>query len=298
MADPDFTDAHVHFWDLRHPGLRYDWLVPETGDDPDLGNFDAIKSLRYWAEDFISETRFAGVDRVVHVQAAIGTPDPVAETRWLQEFADRLGVPHGVVAYADLAADDVGDVLERHAESPALRGVRDLRYDGYLTDERWQRGYALLERNDLVCCDDPLLDAMGAAAELARRIPGVIYCVDHAGFPRRRDKEYFADWRRGMRGIAAVENTVVKISGLGMGDHGWTVGSLRPWVLECIDAWGPSRAFFGTNWPVDRLYSSYCDVVDAYREIVSDFASEERAALLSGNANRLFRLVDTTGGLS
>jgi predicted TIM-barrel fold metal-dependent hydrolase len=131
---------------------------------------------------------------------------------------------------------------------------------------------------------------MADAAELARRFPEVVYCVDHAGFPRRRERDYFEEWREGMRKLAAVENTVVKISGLGMGDHRWTVESLRPWVLECIDAWGPSRAFFGTNWPVDRLFSSYGDVVDAYRELVGDLSREEQEALFSRTACRVFRL--------
>jgi predicted TIM-barrel fold metal-dependent hydrolase len=290
MTDLAFTDTHVHFIDLREPTLRYDWLLPEAGDDPDLGNYDAIKSQRYWPDDFIGETRFANVGKVVHVQAAVGTPDPVDETRWLQAFANRLGVPHGIVAYADLASPDAARVLSRHVESPGVRGIRDLRYDGYLIDEGWQRGYALLERHGLVCCDDPLVEVMPDAAELARTFPAVTYCVDHAGFPRRRDREYFDEWRRGMRAIAAVDNTVVKISGLGMADHRWTVESLRPWVLECIDAWGPARAFFGTNWPVDRLYSSYGDVVDAYRELVSDLSAKDQVALLSGNADRVFRL--------
>lgn len=67
-------------------------------------------------------------------------------------------------------------------------------------------------------------------------------------------------------------------------------GRLRPWVLECIDAFGPGRAFFGSNWPVDRLYSSYGDVVDAYAEIISGFTEAERRALFSGSAERIFRL--------
>jgi hypothetical protein len=75
-----------------------------------------------------------------------------------------------------------------------------------------------------------------------------------------------------------------------MADHRWTVESLRPWVLECIDAWGTERAFFGTNWPVDRLSSSYGDVLDAYVELIADFTADEQAALFSGNANRIFRL--------
>jgi predicted TIM-barrel fold metal-dependent hydrolase len=114
--------------------------------------------------------------------------------------------------------------------------------------------------------------------------------VDHCGFPRRRDRDYFETWRAGMRKLAAVGNTVVKISGLGMADHAWTVESLRPWVLECIDAWGTERSFFGTNWPVDRLFSSYRDVLDAYLELISDLSPGEQAALFSGNANRIFAL--------
>jgi predicted TIM-barrel fold metal-dependent hydrolase len=290
MADIPFVDTHVHFHDLSNSSLHYSWLLPEAPPHPELGNYDAFKSQRYWADDFVGETRFANVEKVVHVQAALGIDDPVEETRWLQEFADRIGVPHGIVAYANLADPDVGSLVERHRRYANLRGIRDLRYDDYLTDEAWERGYAQLERHGLVCCDDPLVEQMENAAALARRHPGIVYCVDHAGFPRRRDREYFEEWRRGMRSLAAVDNTVVKISGLGMCDHRWTVESIRPWVLECVDAWGVERAFFGTNWPVDRLFSSYTDVVDAYREIIDDFAPHEREALFSRNAERVFGL--------
>src|SRR5207247_1963911 len=115
--------------------------------------------------------------------------------------------------------------------------------------------------------------------------PAIAYCVDHAGWPIRRDTDYFGEWRNAIRKFARAENTVVKISGLGMYDHRWTVDSIRPWVLACIEAWGVERAFFGTNWPVDSLFSSYGDVVDAYREIISDLTRDEQAALLAGNAN-------------
>ena len=290
MADLPFVDTHVHFHDLGHPRLRYEWLEPDAPQDPVTGPDGVIRARRYWADDFIAETRFHNVRKVVHVQAAIGTDDPVEETRWLQAFADRLGVPHGIVAYADLTRDDTAETLARHAEFPNLRGIRDLRYDSYLTDESWLRGYALLERHGLVCCDDPLLEQFPDARRLAERFPGVTLCIDHAGYPRRRDREYFRRWRDAMRDIAKAPNVVVKISGLGQADHRWTTASLRPWVLECIDAFGTERAFFGSNWPVDRLYSSYGDVVDAYAEIISDFAEAERRAMFSGNAERIFRL--------
>jgi predicted TIM-barrel fold metal-dependent hydrolase len=83
---------------------------------------------------------------------------------------------------------------------------------------------------------------------------------------------------------------VIKISALGMGDHNWSVDSLRPWVLACIETFGSERAFFGSNWPLDRLYSSYGDVLNAYADIVSGFSETEQKALFSDNANRIFKL--------
>lgn len=292
VARLPFVDAHVHFHDLAHPTLRYAWLEPEAPVDPIVGPDGAIRAQRYWADDFLAETRFHGVAKVVHVQAAIGSDDPVEETRWLQAFADRLGAPQGIVAYADLARDDVEATLERHAAYPNLRGIRDLREDGYLSDPSWQRGYALLGRFGLVCCAAPALDELPLAHALAERCPGITLCIDHAGFPPDRSPETFARWRAGMRAVAQAPNAVVKISGLGQADHRWTVASLRPWVLECIDAFGVERAFFATNWPVDRLYSSYGDVVDAYAQLIAGFSEAEQRALFAGNAERIFRLGD------
>jgi predicted TIM-barrel fold metal-dependent hydrolase len=290
VADLAFTDTHVHFWDRRVPELGgYHWLDPEA-EHPQLGDYGAIKTTRYWADDFLAETRYQNVRNVIHVQAALGIEDTVEETKWLQAFADRLGVPQGIVAYVDLAGPDAGETIRRHKQYANVCGIRDLRYDDYLTSEDWERGFALLAEQDLICCDDPMVEVMEDASRLVERHPGIIYCVDHAGFPRRRDKEYFEQWRDGMRKLAALPNTVVKISGLGMCDHDWTVDSLRPWVLECIEAWGTERSFFGTNWPVDRLFSSYGDVLDAYAELVSDLSEPEQRALFYENADRIFRL--------
>jgi predicted TIM-barrel fold metal-dependent hydrolase len=93
-----------------------------------------------------------------------------------------------------------------------------------------------------------------------------------------------------MKTLAGAPNVVCKISGLGMCDNQWTVESIRPWVLACIESFGTERSFFGTNWPVDRLYSSFGDVVDAYATIISDFTEAEQTALFSGNAERIFRI--------
>jgi predicted TIM-barrel fold metal-dependent hydrolase len=287
---PAFTETHVHFHDLREPQLHYSWLLPGTEPDELLGDYGAIRSERYWADDFVAETRFQNVERVVHVQAAIGIDDPVEETAWLQGFHDRIGVPHGVIAYADLAAEDRDQVLERHREYSVLRGIRDFRYDDYLSDERWRAGFGRLGELGLVCCDDPAVEQYGLVGEVAKEHPQTTFCVDHCGLPTQRDDEYLKQWKAGLADLAAPENVVMKISGLGMVDHEWTVESIRPWVMASIEAFGVERCFFGTNWPVDRLYSSYGDVLDAYAEIIGELSDIEQRALFSENANRIFRV--------
>ena len=289
MAQLPFVDTHIHYWDLQDPALYYSWLQPEW-IHPVLGDINGLKVLRYSADQYIAETRFQNVTKAVHVQAALEIADPVEETRWLQEQADRTGFPHGIVGHCDLAAGDAAEVLDRHLEHANFRGVRDFGNGDFLADPAWRRGYALLGERDLVFCMDVQWHDMSRARELAEENPAVTLCVDHAGFPRERGDEYFENWRKGMTDIAQAENVVVKISGLGMCDNEWTVDSLRRWVHGCIEAFGVERSFFGTNWPVDRLYSSYGDVVDAYATLIADFSADEQRALFSENAERVFRI--------
>jgi predicted TIM-barrel fold metal-dependent hydrolase len=288
MAQLPFVDTHVHFYDFTEPDLRWVWLEPDFVH-PQLGNIDPIKARTFPLEAFIAESRLSNVPKAVHVQAAIGTEDPVKETAWLQRQADELGYPLAIVADASLRDPDLAATLERHLAFPGMRGVRDFAEGDYLVDDDWARGYALLGEHDLVCDLDCTWEGMTKARDLARAHPGTTMVLDHAGFPQERTEEYFRSWQQGITTLAEAESAVVKISGLGMKDPAWTVESIRPWVLHCIEAFGVERAFFGTNWPVDRLFSSYADVVDAYDQITADFSDDERTALFSGTAERVYR---------
>lgn len=289
MAERAFVDSHIHCFDRQHPELRWDWLEPDAVH-PELGDINAIKSVAYPLEAFLAESRHSNVVKAVHVQAAIGSPDPVTETEWLQQAADRTGFPLGIVAEADLKDPDVEETLARHCEFDGMRGIRDFSEGDYLVDPAFHRGYALLEKFDLSCDLDCQWEDMEKARNLATKFPNITMIVDHAGFPQKRSSEYFEHWRQGMDTLAEADNAVCKISGLGMKDPGWTIDSLRPWVLACIEAFGVERSFFGTNWPVDRLYSSYTDVINAYAEIIADFSGDEQEALFSSNAERVYRI--------
>ena len=290
MAKPEFVDAHVHFYDMGHPELFYAHWQPDE-DHPVLGAQIRKLAERNWlAEDFIAVSRDSNVTKAVHVQAAIGSPDPVKETEWLQEAADRTGFPHAIVAYADLRDPNVEAVLERHCEFANMKGVRDFSYGDYLVEPDFQRGYALLERYDLVASIAAQWRDMEKLRNLAAAFPNIAIVIDHAGGPMERTQEYFNNWKRGMQTAAEVENIICKISGLGMGDHNWTVDSIRPYVLHCIETFGVERSLFATNWPVDSLWSDYDTIVSAYDEITRDFTENERSAMFSGNTERLYRI--------
>lgn len=289
MPDLAFVDTHFHLHDLKHPQLRYGWLERDAvhGFLPDT---DPLKSQRYRIKDYLAEIRFANVSKAVHVQAAVNTPDPVDETAWLQAFADATGYPQGIVAECHLARPDAARVLDRHRGYANVRGIRNFGEGNYLMNPDWRRGFALLGPRGLVSCIDTRIERAGEILDLAQTFPDTQLCIDHCAIPLQRDAGYFRQWRAAMDVMASAPNVTMKISGLGMGDPLWTVASISPYVLGSIEAFGTGRVVFGTNWPVDRMFSSYPDVINAYAEIIAGFDVAERVSMFSGNAERLFRL--------
>jgi predicted TIM-barrel fold metal-dependent hydrolase len=290
MAKLEFVDSHVHFYDMQHPELFYGHWQPDV-DPPLIGKqMRKLGERNFLAEDFIQTTRASNVTKAVHVQAAIGSKDPVKETEWLEDAAERTGFPHAIVAYADLRDPNVESVLESHCEFPRMRGIRDFSYGDFLVADDFHRGYALLEKYNLHASIAAQCQDMEKLVTLANKFPNTIIVIDHAGNPAERTPEYFELWKRGMATAASAENIIIKISGLGMGDHSWTADSIRPWVLGCIEAFGVARSIFATNWPVDSLFSDYDTLMEAYTEIVADFSENEKRDMFVRNTEALYRI--------
>ena len=294
MSEIGFVDTHVHFWDRPHPTLDWVWLADDF-IHPQLGDTVLLKSMKKYAvEEFLADVEGVGVPKAVHVQAAIGSADPVEETKWLQEMVDSSGYPMAIVGDARMQQPDVEATIERHAEYANFRGLRDFAQGDYLVDPDFHRGYALLEKYNLVYDLDVFWENMGKAAAMAAKFPNIILVVDHAGFPQERTAEYFYNWQKGIAEFRGMDNVYMKISGLGMGDHmagrKWTLETIRPWVESCLEVFGVEKSFFGTNWPVDKDYSTYPELIDAYRDLISGYSEAEQTALFSGNAERAYRI--------
>ncbi len=299
MDDFPIIDPHHHLWDLER--FSYPWLTVKPQPLSVAGDVTPI-ARSYTLDDYLADAAGHHLVKSVHVDAGFDPTKPVEETRWLQSIADQRGFPHGIVARAELNKADVEAVLAAQAVFANVRGIRHIvnwhpdpaktyiERSDLLTDPAWLAGFALLKKYDL-SFDLQLYPAqMAEAAQVAHNHPDTVIILNHAGMPVDRDADSIALWRTGMRALAAEANVWVKISGLGMVDWNWTEDSIRPFVLETIDIFGIDRSMFASNFPVDKLYSSFDALYTAFKNIVADFQPTEKRKLFSDNAESVYRL--------
>ena len=278
-----FIDSHVHFYDMKHPTLHYGhWQPNEDLPLRELGN------KNYLATDFLKEAEPLGMKKAIHVQAAIGSADPVEETKWLEEVFIQTGIPHAIVGHVDLRAPNAREVIEKHLKYQHFKGIRDFSYGDYLVNKDFRNGFALQEEYNLISSIAVRWEEMEKLVDLANSYPNIIIILDHAGNPEFRTEEYFNNWKSGMTKISKMDNIICKISGLGMGDHNWTIESITPYVETCFELFGISRTIFATNWPVDGLYSDYSKVINAYKEITKFLSLSEQEAFFYKNSENIY----------
>jgi predicted TIM-barrel fold metal-dependent hydrolase len=295
------VDPHMHLCNLDQ--VRYPWLETPA-DNFFIGPYGSI-AKNLFLDEFLSGTGDIEVVKAVHVENGSADSHWLAESRWLQSVADDPasgGRPNAIVAGIDLSRSDAEDHLRRQAEITGVRGVRqilnvhhDPYYDfvGYdfMREEAWRAGFALLARFGLSFDLQIYPSQMPQAARLAADHPGTLMILNHTGmFVDRNSPEGWRAWREGMRKLAAQENVAVKISGMGMIDHRWTVESIRPYVLETINCFGMERSMFASNFPVDGLYGTYSALWHAYENCVSGISGAEKEKLFRSNAEKFYRI--------
>lgn len=298
MDAPPFVDAHVHLWDLDH--IHYPWLTPPFDDSGPNGSVEAI-ARTYLLDDYLADAREWDVRGIVHIDAGAEASAALDETAWLQNMADTRGLPSAIVAFAALDDPDIDALLERHAAHRSVRGIRHIvnwHADPNRTytprdvtqDVAWQRGFARLGHQGLSFDLQCYPAQMAPLAFLFARHPDVPVIINHAGMPVVTDPDGIAQWREGMRALAALPNVSTKLSGFGFAWRDWTIGRIGPLVLEAIDIFGTDRCMFASDVPTDKLFGSFDRHLDAYHAIVAAFSDDERRDLFGRNANRIYRL--------
>ena len=295
------VDAHIHWWDLDNN--YYPWLM----DPPKDGGLSGAEPIAhtYVAEQYLEDSAGYDISKVVHIEAQYDPSDPLGETRWLDglvESGGDKGLLGGLVGFVNFADANCEQLLEGHAASPLMRSIRHMLNrieddpakcwapEDFTVNPDWLANYGLLKKYnlgfDLMCFSN----MMHRMADLAHKHPDIMIYLEHAGMPHEFDEAGNERWRSGMKALAANENVVSKISGLGTVIPDWNEELIRPYVLETIDIFGVDRVMFASNFPTDKLFTPMETIWKAFLSITADFSQEERDKMFADNAIRYYRV--------
>jgi predicted TIM-barrel fold metal-dependent hydrolase len=320
IIEPDLpiVDPHHHLVNRPETG-RY--LLPElladTGSGHDITATVYLEWLSMYRAGGPAELQPVGEIEFANGVAAMAASGTYGNT-W---------VGAGIVGYADLTLGaPVETVLEAMiaAGGGRFRGIRFItashrdqaewgsaviRPAGLLMDPRVRAGFARLAPLGLSFDAWMYHTQLGELVDLARAFPETQIVLDHVGgaiglgpYASKRD-EVFAEWSARIRELAACPNVHIKLGGLGMRMFGFTVhtGELppsseelaaawRPYIETCIAAFGPERAMFESNFPVDKGSCGYAALWNAFKRIAAGYSAAEKAALFAGTASKFYRL--------
>lgn len=276
------VDAHHHVWDLTV--REQTWMAgPEM--DPIRRNF-SIADLEPLAAA-------AEISATVLVQ----TVGLVAETVEFLEIAGGNDLVAGVVGWVDLTAPDVADTvasLQARPDGTYLKAIRHQVHDepdvDWLLRPDVQRGLAAVADAGLAYDLLTKTPHLPAAIQTVRNLPQLTFVVDHISKPVIG--EPLDPWATQLRELAALPNVTCKLSGMVTEADWttWTAKDLQPYADTVLEAFGPDRVMFGSDWPVCLLAASYADVVATAETLTSTLSASDQESVFNTTATRTYHL--------
>jgi predicted TIM-barrel fold metal-dependent hydrolase len=319
ILEPDLpiVDPHHHLW-VRP---NYSYLFPDLLADVGSGHkihatmFEQAASM--YRDDGPEELKSLGETQFVCGVAAMSASGKFGPTRCIA----------GMVGYVDLRLGArAKGLIERHiaisdgrirgvrnsstwSDDPTLKPFASNAPQGLLLDKSFREGFAALVGLDLTFDAWMFQTQLGDVIDLARAFPQARIVLNHVGGPLAvgpyagKREEAFKVWRDKIKEIAGFPNTYVKLGGLGMKMPGFDfverpeppssqdlANAWRPYIETCIAAFGPQRAMFESNFPVDKGSCSYQVLWNAFKRIAAGYSADEKTALFSGAAKKAYRL--------
>lgn len=289
------VDCHQHLWDLTR--FRLPWI---TAGSPLARNFVT--------EDYLAAAEGLNVVQAVYMEVDVAAEQKKAEADYLVELCQGGKTPtRAAVIGGDLTSDRFADYITPYKGNRYIKGVRQVLHSGS------RKGGACLTPQFVA--NVQLLGKLGMSfdlcmrpkelsdgARLVEKCPDTRFIVDHCGnadvkawLPaRRRGAEPDHDvesWKRDMAALAARPNVICKISGIvARVPKEWSAEDLAPIVNHCLDAFGPERVIFGSDWPVCLMGATYRQWVTALTQIIASRPLAQRQKLWSENAIRFYGL--------
>jgi predicted TIM-barrel fold metal-dependent hydrolase len=321
--EPDLpiVDPHHHLWD--NP-LRGRYLLPELLADIG-GGHNIVATVFLECRSMYRRAGPAEMAPVGEVEFVNGIAAMSASGGY-----GACRVCEGIVGHADLnLGARVREVLEAEirAGGGRFRGIRHgVSWDPndeiqkfatrpipphQLADAKFREGFAQLAPLGLSFESWQYHPQLGDAIDLARAFPNTTIILNHVGgvlgvgpYAGHR-AEILAAWKRDIGELAKCPNVVVKLGGVGMLSFGFDLherelppssedlaAAWRQYIEPCIEAFGPERAMFESNFPPDKQSGGYTELWNAFKRIAAGASAAEKRALFGGTAARIYRLIE------
>ena len=286
-------DAHHHIWRVQDLPWLSGPMIPRI-----FGPYEALQQRDYLASEYGADAAAHGFSQSVYVQANWPLDRSVDEVEWVQSQHEHKGWPNAIVGSADLFSPRASETFDAQtAASPRMRGCRlQVHWHEHEAFRFARSADAML---DLVFNEN--LERIGERGwvfelqafpnqlphvkELLGRHPDVTFVLIHAGMPIEGEP-----WREFLAELAAFPNLNVKLSGQGTFIHRVDPAWIKTVTEVVVREFGSSRAMFGTNFPVESLWTDFASLVDAWTGVLADFPPEVRDDVLGATARRVYRL--------
>jgi predicted TIM-barrel fold metal-dependent hydrolase len=315
-------DPHHHFWDFRTTRIPYQrYLLHELAADVASGHNVRstvfIEARAMYRADGPEELRPVGEVEFVQGLAAASASGLYGPTRAAAAIVGHANLNLGArvepVLEALLAASPNRFRGIRHSVTwdphPEVENTAAHPIKGQLASESFRAGARVLARMGLSLEAWLYFPQLPELAAFAQAVPELSIVLNHIGGLLRhgpyanRDDEVLSTWRQGIAGVAACPNVTVKLGGIGMPRTGFDwharatpIGSeelaaaMAPFMTYCIEQFGPQRAMFESNFPVDKVSYSYGVMYNAFKRLSRPYSATERAAMLHDTATRVYRI--------
>lgn len=289
-------DAHHHIW------LQKDlpWLLgPEQ---PRI--FGSYRSIMrdYEIDEYLADIAGTGITKSVYVQANWSPNWFVDEAAWAQSVADTHGWPHGIVGYANFMGDDVRPQLDKLEGFSLMRGIRQqlhwhekpmyrfAPHGEVARDPRVQKNVAHLAQYGWTFDLQVFPDQMDGAIELANACPEVTFILQHAGMLTDLSEAGWDLWRTQMIKLAKCPNVVTKLSAFGTFIHRNDPALIADMIRETAAIFGAKRCMFGSNFPIEKIWTSYAELYAAFLKGASGLTKPQQKSIFNDTAKRVYRL--------
>jgi L-fuconolactonase len=266
-------DAHQHFWRVARGD--YGWLSQEAF--PNLYR-------DFVPQDLAPLLAEGGIDRTILIQAA----ESVAETEFMLALAAETPFVAGVVGWVDFASPDAPADITRLARDPRLKGMRPMLQD--LPDNDWILKRELQPAIEALSANRLRFDALIKPPQLPAirrfldRHPDLPVVIDHGAKPEIAAGR-IDDWAQHIRAIARDSEAMCKVSGIATeAAPGWTVETMRPYVEVLLEAFGPGRLMFASDWPVLTENGDYLGWLATVEALMSGLSQAEKDQVFGGTA--------------